>query len=818
MINVFIKCHNVGFIASSVRLLIYPFATYFIFRFMYQLDTNERVDPWALGIHNILDTPLTISEAFNWNNFYRAVFCTHIVTSFLAYILSWLGCYMSLHVFGLGLPILLATPVTLAVYFISNSSAAIPVFKTTITLFPFQARGMISLDWEDTIVSKWFAFAFWFSISLWIGQQLVSGFNLYKAKNAILASDENMFVRPYYNSVLLEQYLAINRDVSHQGQVRKDGSCEPYQVFICSPMFQENSTEMRQMLRSINRVAKYYKHQIDLDRVHEHFESHIFFDGGCREDKLSAFAIQLMSLVPEALEVELTQAKKQETPYGYRFTWTLQDCMPFVVHLKDNLKVRKKKRWSQVMYMKYVLNHRSDRDGLDLNNTFILTTDADIVFQAESAVVLLDMLARDPQVGAVCSRTHPLGSGPLYWYQIFDYAIGHWLQKGAEHILGSVLCCPGCFSIFRCSALQKCFPTYSSEVNNAMEFLMKDMGEDRWLSTLLLENGWRLEYCAISNARTYCPVDFDEFYKQRRRWIPSTIANLWLLISKATKITANNETVGWFFIIYEIFVIVSTIISPATVILIISSGLSVAFGLNGIAITITLVIISVVYGIICVFSSQRTQLDIAKGLTFLFAVVMFVVVAGIIKDTIEDIINWDTNHHDSGVNESDHFMLPIAQNTIYIGLFGVIFIITAILHFCECFALFHCLWYLLGLPSGYLLLLIYSCANLNSRSWGTREASVTTPNIFSVIWQTSKTFITKCLARKKSPSEMDSDRTINKNVAINEDKVHPNLEQQWVGLEEPPEEEMAGKMFVYNTLIYMMIFDRISLVIELAPR
>ena len=772
---------------------------------MYHLQTNEVVDPWAID----KDTQLTISQAFNWNNFYKAVFSVHVVTSFLAYILSWLACYMTLHVFGLGLPILLATPVTIAVYFISNSLAAIPVFKNTITLFPFQARDMTLLDWEDTMVSKWYAIAFGFSILLWIGQQLASGFNVYRAKNAILASDENMFVRPYYNSVLLEQYLSINRDVSHQAQVRKDGSREPCQIFICSTMFRENFTEMKQMLKSINRVAKYYKRQ--MHRMQDHFESHIFFDGGCREDELSSFAIQLMSLINEALGVELTQTKKQKTPYGYRFTWTLQDCMPFVVHLKDNLKVRNKKRWSQVMYMNYVLNHRSYKDGLDLNNTFILTTDADIDFQAESAVVLLDMLARDPQVGAVCSRTHPLGNGPIYWYQIFDYAVGHWLQKGAEHILGSVLCCPGCFSIFRCSALQDCLRTYSSEVNNAMEFLMKDMGEDRWLCTLLVENGWRLEYCAISNDYTYCPVEFEEFFKQRRRWIPSTVANLWLLISKATKITANNEAVSWFFIIYEIFVIISTIISPATVILVIASGLKTAFGLNSIAVVIILVIIAVFYGIICVFTSQKTQLDIAKVLTFIFATIMIVVLVGIIKGFVEDFVKHGSNHHDIGGNESVHnstgLILPFAQSTIYIGLFGAIFIITAILHFSESLALFHCLWYLLGLPSGYLLLLLYSCANLNSRSWGTREGSVATPNVFSVIWQTSKTFITKYLARKKSANEMNRDKAIvkmediNDDMAINEDKVHPMLDQPPMGLEESPNERMLGKMFVYNSII-----------------
>ena len=62
-------------------------------------------------------------------------------------------------------------------------------------------------------------------------------------------------------------------------------------------------------------------------------------------------------------------------------------------------------------------------------DTYILTTDADIRFDADSVEALLDRLIRDPNVGAVCGRTHPLGHGPVVWYQMFDYAIGHWLQK-----------------------------------------------------------------------------------------------------------------------------------------------------------------------------------------------------------------------------------------------------------------------------------------------------------------------------------------------------------------------------------------------------
>ena len=37
----------------------------------------------------------------------------------------------------------------------------------------------------------------------------------------------------------------------------------------------------------------------------------------------------------------------------------------------------------------------------------------------------------------------------MQWYQKFEYAVGHWLQKATEHVLGCVLCSPGCFSLFR---------------------------------------------------------------------------------------------------------------------------------------------------------------------------------------------------------------------------------------------------------------------------------------------------------------------------------------------------------------------------------
>lgn len=55
-------------------------------------------------------------------------------------------------------------------------------------------------------------------------------------------------------------------------------------------------------------------------------------------------------------------------------------------------------------------------------------------------------------------------------------------------MLGSVLCCPGCFSAYRVEAIRDVLPVYGSQVEKASDFLTKDMGEDRWLCTLMVGN------------------------------------------------------------------------------------------------------------------------------------------------------------------------------------------------------------------------------------------------------------------------------------------------------------------------------------------
>lgn len=77
--------------------------------------------------------------------------------------------------------------------------------------------------------------------------------------------------------------------------------------------------------------------------------------------------------------------------------------------------------------------------------------------------------------------------GPMVWYQKFEYAVGHWLQKTAEHVFGCVLCSPGCFSLFRGAALMddNVMKKYTTKASEASQYVQYDQG-------LLEANHWQI--------------------------------------------------------------------------------------------------------------------------------------------------------------------------------------------------------------------------------------------------------------------------------------------------------------------------------------
>eukprot|EP00731_Ephydatia_muelleri_P036590 Em0285g7a len=197
------------------------------------------------------------------------------------------------------------------------------------------------------------------------------------------------------------------------------------------------------------------------------------------------------------------------------------------------------------------------------------------------------------------------------------------------------------------------------------------------------------------------------------------------------QVTQMNDTVSSVFVLFQGILVFSTAISPATVILVIASGFSSAYKVSDSSIMATIIILlilSVAYGIFCLYGNPQHQLDVAKFATFVFAIIMGVVFAGNLKNIIYDFIMvgktyWPcsinvTTNLSTCHNNTHEFMFPLTPSTMYLVLFTLLFISSGLFHLNEFSCLIHGVWYFLALPSGYLLLLIYSVANLDDRSWG----------------------------------------------------------------------------------------------------
>lgn len=251
------------------------------------------------------------------------------------------------------------------------------------------------------------------------------------------------------------------------------------------------------------------------------------------------------------------------------------------------------------MYFYYLLQYKfgfrrqnlHDESGKIEYTPFVLALDGDIDFRANALHSVLNKSLSDKRIGVCCGRIEPQGSGMVYHYQRFEYAVGHWLQKTTEHVLGCVLCSPGCFSLIRGKAVfdslflkgpkdhhKKTFTTDDAEIEvctrlryaqrpkpeDARQHVQWDQGEDRWMCTLLIQHGWRIEFVAISDSLTNAPIGLDEFFNQRRRWVPSTLFNTFDVVSSWRHTTKVNDSVSVGYIFYQVVLNLGSLIAPMT--------------------------------------------------------------------------------------------------------------------------------------------------------------------------------------------------------------------------------------------------------------
>ncbi|KAK3089453.1 hypothetical protein FSP39_003735 [Pinctada imbricata] len=587
-------------------------------------------------------------------------FLVHFLSAMLANHCAVVACKLCMQTFSFSIPLSLASPVYVVILI---------VLSETNTEVLYDGIGFNTISNEYGILLGFF-------IAGWLAQLWICNHVWGSAGEERLAFTRKLFVLPHFVSAYIDLSMlhSRKRKLSAQTSKREDKDTPTPKVYICATMWHENRTEMKQILTSIFRLdldqfARKANRKLGETDYYE-FEAHIPFDDAMETSKshsnqrtINDFVRQLMEIVEVAgrsfykKDVNLI-AQKYVTPYGGRLEWTLPGQNKLIAHLKDKDKIRHKKRWSQIMYMYYfagyelMMKHKNEFQGKipnfrDLNSlfdsngltkkimdtanyTYILALDGDVDFYPEALQLLIDRMKKNPIVGATCGRIKPGGSGPLVWYQRFEYAIGHWLQKSAEHVFGCVLCSPGCFSMFRMKALMddNVMRTYASLPTEPKHFLQYDQGEDRWLCTLLLQQGYRIEYCAAAEALTFAPEEFKEFFNQRRRWMPSTMANIWDLLASHSRTTKKNTNISYFYIIYQMVLFFSSILGPSTVLLAMNSAINSVFSIPtwlGYCLVYVPVILFIVA---CLKLKSNTQLNIAMVLSAVYALLMMAVFVG----------------------------------------------------------------------------------------------------------------------------------------------------------------------------------------------
>lgn len=171
---------------------------------------------------------------------------------------------------------------------------------------------------------------------------------------------------------------------------------------------------------------------------------------------------------------------------------------------------------------------------------FLMQVDADTMVSPESISQLAGKLIQDQRIQAVCGETELSNArhSITTMIQVYEYFISHNLAKAFESLFGTVTCLPGCFTLYRLYDRSSGRPILVShpiiekysenEVNTLHMKNLLHLGEDRYLTTLLLKHNpkYSTKYLRHAHAYTIAPDSWAVLLSQRRRWINSTVHNL----------------------------------------------------------------------------------------------------------------------------------------------------------------------------------------------------------------------------------------------------------------------------------------------------
>lgn len=235
---------------------------------------------------------------------------------------------------------------------------------------------------------------------------------------------------------------------------------------------------------------------------------------------------------------------------------------------------------------------------MEYNHMLIIDCDTDV--HKNGLIMLLNYLHNNKKCIAVCGQTIVKNNSENFItiVQSFEYFISHLLLKIFEHIMYQVLVLSGCFTLFKLredgepiiniNIIEK----YTETASSLYKKNLLDLGEDRYLTTLIMQEhpNKKLAYITDAECYTNVPNNFKTLIDQRRRWSNSLIVCLFFLGLNSPKQSIFRHVKMYLIIFTETFII---FILPIVIIIgIINSIVSIAIqGYSFIPVLITSLIV-----------------------------------------------------------------------------------------------------------------------------------------------------------------------------------------------------------------------------------
>ncbi|KAI8628252.1 glycosyltransferase family 2 protein [Xylariaceae sp. FL1651] len=277
-------------------------------------------------------------------------------------------------------------------------------------------------------------------------------------------------------------------------------------------------------------------------------------------------------LDPPALPFKSVGTGSEQLNYGKVYSGLYEfegNVVPYIVVVKvgkesEQTKTKpgnRGKRDSQIMLMSFLnrVHHRAPMSPLELemfhqiNNVvgvdpelyeYLLMVDADTCVREDSLNRLVAACANNSKIAGICGETALQNEERTWWsmIQVYEYYISHHLSKAFESLFGSVTCLPGCFTMYRLRTADRGKPLIISDavireysicnVDTLHKKNLLALGEDRFLTTIMTKHFPHMSYKFIPDAycQTAAPETWSVLLSQRRRWINSTIHNLFELM------------------------------------------------------------------------------------------------------------------------------------------------------------------------------------------------------------------------------------------------------------------------------------------------